>query len=104
MKELSEAESTEFARWFRCLADPSRIRLLHLIAQSDHPVTVGELVERIGRSQSTVSRHLRLLADDAFIFTEPDGIRTLVSINRACMTELPQAARRIMAVDDTTST
>ena len=100
MNGLDEVEAIEFARWFRCLADPTRIRLLHLIAQADHPVTVGELVEQIGRSQSTVSRHLQLLADDEFVFAEPDGIRTLVTVNRTCMSALPRAARRIMAVDD----
>lgn len=104
MKLLDENEADEFARWFRCLADPTRIRLLHLIASTDDPVTVGDLVEQIGRSQSTVSRHLQLLADDEFIFAVPDGVRTLVTVNRECMSALPQAARRIMAVDGTPTT
>ena len=99
MNVLDEDEADEYARWFRCLADPTRIRLLHVIAATDHPVTVGAVVEQIGRSQSTVSRHLQLLADDEFIFTEPDGVRTLVTVNRECMSALPQAARRIMALD-----
>ena len=104
MKALDENEADEFARWFRCLADPTRIRLLHLIASTDQPVTVGDLVEQIGRTQSTVSRHLQLLADDEFIFTEPDGVRTLVTVNRECMSALPQAVRRVMAVDGTPTT
>ncbi len=99
MKDMTEDEADEYARWFRCLADPTRIRLLHLIAQAPDPITVGELVEQIGKSQSTVSRHLQLLADDRYIFTEPDGVRTLISVNRACMSALPEAARRIMAAD-----
>ena len=49
-----------------------------------------------------MSRHLQLLADDEFIFTEADGIRTLVSVNRDCMSALPQAARRIMGVGNET--
>ncbi|MDX2378875.1 MAG: metalloregulator ArsR/SmtB family transcription factor [Acidimicrobiia bacterium] len=102
MDVVDEAEAEDYARWFRCLADPTRIRLLHLIARADQPVTVGQLVEQIGRSQSTVSRHLQLLADDEFIFTEADGIRTLVSVNRDCMSALPQAARRIMGVGNGT--
>jgi hypothetical protein len=50
-----------------------------------------------------VSRHLRLLADDEFIFTQPDGVRTMISVNRACMSALPTAAREIMGADDPTS-
>lgn len=98
---LSAEQAVEYARWFRCLCDPTRLRLLHLISNADEHMTVGELVDRIGKSQSTVSRHLRLLADDEFIFTEPDGVRTLVSVNRSCMSALPAAARAIMGVDDT---
>ena len=104
MKAMSESEAGDYASWFRCLADPTRIRLLHLIAQSGGHVTVGELVDQIGKSQSTVSRHLRLLADDGYISTEPDGTRTLISVNQECMSAPPQAARRIMAVDDETPT
>lgn len=104
MNELTESEADDYARWFRCLADPTRVRLLHLVARSSGPVTVGELVGQIGRSQSTVSRHLQLLADDGYVVTEADGIRTLISINRECMSALPRAARRIMAVDDATPT
>ncbi len=101
MKALTVSEADDYARWFRCLADPTRIRLLHLIAKAKHPLTVGELVAQIGRSQSTVSRHLQLLADDEFICTEPDGVRTLISVNSDCMADLPYAARRIMAVEET---
>ncbi len=93
--DISEAE--EYARWFRCLADPTRIRVLHFVAAAGRPVTVGEIVEHIGRSQSTVSSHVRALAAEEYVFTEPDGVRTLVSVNRACMGGLPDAARRIMA-------
>lgn len=95
--KLSEAEADDYASWFRCLSDGTRIRILNLVASADGPITVGEIVEVIGKSQSTVSRHLRLLADDRFVFTEPDGVRTLVTVNQACMSALPDAAAAIMA-------
>ena len=93
---LSQDDADEFASWFQCLADGTRLRVLHLVAQSSKPVTVGEIVEAIGRSQSTVARHLKVLADERFVFMEPDGVRTLVRANERCMTELPAAAARIM--------
>lgn len=98
MKTLREVEANEYALWFRCLSDPTRIRLLNLVALAGQPMTVGELVDLIGKSQSTVSRHLQLLADQGFIITEQDGVRTLVSVNVACMADLPMAAQRIMGV------
>lgn len=62
-------------------------------------MTVGEIVAKIGKSQSTVSRHLQILAGEQFVFTEADGVRTLVWVNEACMTALPEAASVIMARD-----
>lgn len=97
---LSAAQAAEYASWFRCLSDPTRIRILHLISITDAPMTVGELVGLVGKSQSTVSRHLQLLADDEFVLTEPDGVRTLISVNRSCMAALPTAARAIMGVGE----
>ncbi len=97
MKNLDEATANEYASWFRCLADGTRVRILNIVAGASGPMTVGEIVDRIGKSQSTVSKHLQILADERFVLTEPDGVRTLVKVNDACMTALPEAAAAIMA-------
>ena len=60
-------------------------------------MTVGGIVEKIGKSQSTVSRHLQILADDGFVFAEPDGIRTLIRVNELRMTALPEATAAFMS-------
>ena len=96
MKTLTQDEAEEYASWFRCLSDATRVRILNFVASSDEPVTVGEIVAAIGRSQSTVSKHLSLLAEDRFVFCEADGVRTLVRANDTCMTALPEAAATIM--------
>lgn len=97
---ITAAEAEEYASWFRCLSDPTRIRILNHVAEATEPVTVGQIVEAIGKSQSTVSRHLQVLADDRFVFTQADGVRTLITANRLCMVELPRASAAIMATDD----
>ena len=97
MKQLDEATAEEYARWFRCLSDGTRLRILNVLANADRSMTVGEIVEIVGKSQSTVSRHLQVLADDRFVLTEPDGVRTMVRVNEACMMGLPAAAAEIMA-------
>ena len=99
MNQLDEATSDEYAQWFRCLSDGTRLRILNVLASTDRPMTVGEIVDIVDRSQSTVSRHLQVLAEARFVLTEPDGVRTLVRVNRACMTGLPEAAAEIMAQD-----
>lgn len=97
MNQIDQATADEYAKWFRCLADGTRVRILNIVAEADTPMTVGEIVELIGKSQSTVSRHLQILADDRFVLTETEGVRTLVRVNEACMIALPEAAAAIMA-------
>jgi DNA-binding transcriptional ArsR family regulator len=97
MKHLDQATADEYASWFRCLADGTRVSILNIVANSDHPMTVGEIVEIVGKSQSTVSRHLQILAEERFVLTEPDGVRTLVKVNETCMVALPEAAEAIMS-------
>ena len=98
MNELSADAADEYASWFRCLADGTRLRVLSVVAAADRPITVGEIVERVDKSQSTVSRHLQVLAAERFVFTEADGVRTLVRVNRDCMTALPDAAAAVMGL------
>ena len=96
---LDPKDADEFASWFRCLADGTRLRVLHTVASAAEPLTVGEIVEIVGKSQSTVSKHLQILMSQKFVIAEPDGIRTLVRVNRNCMTMLPAAAAAVMAAD-----
>lgn len=97
MNFMDQQTADEYASWFRCLSDGTRVRILNIVATSPHPMTVGEVVEIVGKSQSTVSRHLQVLADEGFVLTEPDGVRTLLRANRSCMVALPEAASAIMA-------
>lgn len=53
------------------LADPTRGRIL--LALEQHELTVGELCTVLGLPQSTVSRHLRVLADDNWLSTRHEG-------------------------------
>lgn len=66
------------------------------MASAEGPLTVGEIVERMGKSQSTVSHHLQILSEERFIFTDIDSTKTYVRINNRCMTALPDAAAEIM--------
>jgi ArsR family transcriptional regulator, arsenate/arsenite/antimonite-responsive transcriptional repressor len=100
---VDRAQAEDYASWFRCLADPTRLQLLHLLAQAPGPLTIGELVDAIGVGQSTVSGHVQRLASDEFVFVERTGTTTHVRVNDDCLTALPAAADAIMARDQTTN-
>ncbi len=93
---MDRATAETYAGWFRCLADATRLQLLHVLAGADGGLRVGELVDRVEVGQSTVSDHLRRLADEGFVLTEPDGTATIVRVNPECLRDLPAAAETIM--------
>jgi DNA-binding transcriptional ArsR family regulator len=87
-RELAET----YAGWFRTVADPTRVQILHLVASAGRPLTVRELVERVDVGQSTVSHHLAVLADARFVLVETAGTSRLYRINEACLSCFPSAA------------
>ena len=61
------------------LGYPVRLRLLNLLATStDGAVCVCDLVEPVGKSQPTVSHHLRILREAGLVSVEKRGDEQLV--------------------------
>jgi ArsR family transcriptional regulator len=69
---LDEDAAEELAGAFKVLADPARLRLLSLIAAAGE-VCACELVEPLGRSQPTVSHHLKVLHEAGLLDREKRG-------------------------------
>jgi L-amino acid N-acyltransferase YncA len=93
---LPAGEAATYAEWFACLADPTRVRLLHAVATSPTGITVGSLTQVLGISQSTCSHHVRKLADTGFVRVHKAGTSTIVTVNESCCTGLPHAADAVM--------
>ena len=71
---VSEAEAGDLARAFAALADPVRLRLLSLMASAPSGrVCACELVGPVGRSQPTVSHHLKVLTEAGLIAGDKRG-------------------------------
>src|SRR5687767_13718878 len=73
--------------WMESLADATRLRLLRLLEV--HELGVTELVRVLQMPQSTVSRHLKVLADQKWLELRPQG-----TTNRYRMTETTDAVAR----------
>ena len=96
MTLLDRQAAQEYASWFRALADPTRVQLVELLARAKRPMSVGELVAEMGLAQSTVSQHLKILADVRFVLVEPVGTARHYRINDNCVTCFPSAADLVM--------
>jgi ArsR family transcriptional regulator len=57
--------------WLAALADPTRTRLLVLLAR--HELSVNELSEALALPQSTVSRHLQVLLREGWVAPRAEG-------------------------------
>ncbi len=55
----------------RAAAEPTRLRLLAILARSE--LTVTEITQVLGQSQPRVSRHLKLLCDAGLLDRVPEG-------------------------------
>jgi DNA-binding transcriptional ArsR family regulator len=93
---LDRATAAEYAGWFKALADATRIQIVSLLAQRGTPMNVGEIVATVDVGQSTVSAHLRVLADVRFVLAEQRGTATYYRINDACVDCFPTAADVVM--------
>src|SRR5271169_2954726 len=93
---LDRATANEYATWFKALADPTRIQIVTLLARRGTPMNVGEIVAAVEVGQSTVSAHLKVLADVRFVLADHQGTATYYRINEACVDCFPTAADIVM--------
>ncbi len=71
---LDASSAATLARQFAALADPVRLRLVSLLSTAEGgAVCACDLVEPVGKSQPTVSHHLKVLADAGLVTSEKRG-------------------------------
>ena len=89
---LDGDEATELARRFAALSDPVRLRLLSLLATSaDGAVCACDLVGPVGKSQPTVSHHLRILREAGLVTSEKRGTNVWYAAVPAALESLREA-------------
>ncbi len=76
--------------WMASLADPTRLRLLHLLER--HELGVVELCDVLQMPQSSVSRHLKVLVDQDWVAGRAQGTNRLY---RMAEGERDSAARKL---------
>lgn len=71
---------------FSVIADSTRRRIVRLLAEQTH--TVGAVVEKLGMSQPTISKHLKVLREAGVVSAVVEGQRRLYSLNPEVFTEI----------------
>lgn len=77
------------------LADPTRRRIVELLATRDH--TAGEIVARFDLTAPAISQHLKVLRRARLVSVRADGQRRIHSLNRAGLDEIEAWIRQTKA-------
>ena len=86
---LTDESAHELASAFAALGDPARLRLLSLIATAPAGEACAcDLIEPIGKSQPTVSHHLKILTEAGLIRREKRGVWAWYRANNERLAEL----------------
>ncbi len=86
--ELTEAEAGSTAALFKALSDPSRVRIVNLLANSAAPACVCDITAEVGLSQPTVSFHLKKLVSAGLLERERRGVWAYYSVDETAIERL----------------
>lgn len=89
---LDAGSAERLARGFSALGDPVRLRLLSMLAAAPAgEICVCELVAPIGKSQGTVSHHLKILSEAGLVHGERRGKWVWYALDRDRLARLRSA-------------
>ena len=89
---LDPPEAARLADGFAALSDPVRLRVLSMLAASPSgEVCVCDFVDPLGKSQPTISHHLKILSEAGLIQGDRRGKWVWYSLNRDRLSALRAA-------------
>jgi biotin operon repressor len=87
--------SEELVSFFKALADPTRLKIVGLLAQQ--PYSVEELAALVGLNPSTVSHHLAKLSKVGLVHARTESYYNVYQLNKDALDE---KARSLFTNDD----
>ena len=92
--EVQRGELAPAAALFRSLGDPTRLAIVHRLAAG--PARVVELVQAVGLTQSTVSKHLACLRECGLVDSEPVGRASLFRLTQPALIDVLASAEVVL--------
>lgn len=88
-RSLDATQTAMLADRLKALADPTRLRMLDLLAQQARPLCVCDITSQFDLHQPTISHHLRILREAQLIAGERRGVWSYYAATdagRRCLT------------------
>jgi len=94
---ITASQAADLARLLKALADPTRLRLVSMVAAHDGgEACVCDLTEPLGLTQPTISHHLKILVEAGIFTRDKRGVWAYYAL-------VPSAMDALSAVLRTTS-
>ena len=78
---ITASQASDMARLLKALADPTRLRLVSMVAAHDGgEACVCELTEPLGLTQPTISHHLKILMQAGLLRRQKRGVWAYYSL------------------------
>jgi ArsR family transcriptional regulator, arsenate/arsenite/antimonite-responsive transcriptional repressor len=95
VERLPADDAAQLSRQFAALADPVRLRILSVLATAPGgAICACDLVEPVGKSQPTVSHHLKVLKTAGLVTAQRDGKNIWYAVVPAAL----DALREVLSV------
>lgn len=96
----SEEDIHQAARSLKAMAHPLRLKILCILGSATE-VSVQEIVEQVGTSQSNISQHLSILREKGILNSRKDANKVYYSINDPRIVRLIGSLRDAFCTADT---
>jgi len=91
---ITTSQAAELARLLKALADPTRLRLVSMVAaREEGEACVCDLTEPLGLTQPTISHHLKILVDAGIFTRDKRGVWAYYSLVPAALDALAAVLR-----------
>ncbi|MGO8686129.1 MAG: ArsR/SmtB family transcription factor [Candidatus Dormibacteria bacterium] len=94
---LPEKEAAELARVFSALGDPTRVRIVAILAEATDPICVCDLTATFALAQPTISHHLARLRDAGLVSAFRHGLWSFYRLDPEMAPAAAGAVRLIRA-------
>ncbi len=78
MRQLSDDQAARIASRARAIGDPTRVRILNLLARGES--SVGQVANALATQQSTVSKHLQVLFNAGLVRRRREASTVIYSL------------------------
>lgn len=94
---LSTADAERLAHVFKALGDPTRVKLLSLIAATNSgEACVCDLLAPVALSQPTVSHHLKILVEAGLLGRRQQGKWAYYRVHQDALTQIGEALQPVL--------